>query len=153
MNALSVLSQFSDESNRKQFVEKLKSEVLSGIYEPLDCEIMLKSVEDTIKEIRKDKDVENAKFNHADKWSEKTFEYKGFSITKSSKSTYDYSGCGDEILNDLLTKKAEIEESIKKRQTILQNIDGNDFADTQTGNLLNPPVKTSTPYLMIKKIK
>lgn len=142
--AISTLSLFPQTPKEKTyFVEKVIDEILSGERNPLEFELILKSIEETIGLIRKDERVKNCIFEEALKYSEKTFEFKGFEITKGCKSTYDYS-------NDSIW--VELREKIKSREKLLQAINPNieDIASGNSGEMLMPPLKKQSEYLTIK---
>jgi hypothetical protein len=59
MTAISVLSQMPE--NKAQidtFVKSLKAEVISGTAEPLHVAVFLKTLEEVVSTLRKDKDVQ-----------------------------------------------------------------------------------------------
>lgn len=128
---------------RASFVEKCVDEIVSGERNPLDFELMLKNLEDTINAIRKDDRVKSCIQLEAQKYSEKTFLFRDFEITKSSRATYDYSN--DSIWAELKKKIKSREEFLK---TINQNVD--EIASTSTGEVVIPPLKKSSEYLTIK---
>jgi hypothetical protein len=140
-------------SERKTFIEKVVDEITSGERNPLDFNIILKEMEDTIEAIRKDERVKNAIMIEANKYSEKSFEYKGYKITKSSRSTYDYSTCNDDQWNKLSKEAASIKEKLKARESFLAAIkpDFDSIVNGETGEMLCAPAKTTTDYLTIKR--
>lgn len=129
----------------RQFSDLLKNEILSGDVNPLDVELVLKSMEEVIKTTRADKHVKEAVLQEAAKWSEKTFEYKGISATKSSKTTYDFSGCGDEVYNDLIKQQETLKAQIKAREAMLKT-----GVNPDTGETYTPPKASTTEFLTIK---
>lgn len=151
MNAITVFSQFPNETSRQLFHQKVKDEILSGLYNPIEFAYMLKCAEDTIEAIRKDKEVQSAIENEFDKHGLKTIELNGLSVTNVEKTKYDYSTCEDATLNELLESKVKIDELIKSRQKVLQNIKENDFADVNSGEIIKLPLKTYTKYFTFKQ--
>lgn len=136
---------------RETFVQMCVEEIQQGTRDPLEFEIMLKNLEETISAIRKRPEVKDLCLEFADRFPEKTFAYKGVTITKSSKSTYDYSQCGHSRYNDLISQKAKVSEEIKEIETFLKAIKpGMTVPDQDTGEILTGPVSSTTSFLMIK---
>jgi hypothetical protein len=123
----------------------LKNEILSGEIPALEVELVLKSMEEVIKKTRGDKYVKEAVMREADKWSEKTFEYKGINVTKSQRTTFDFSGCGDEVYNDLIRQQETLKAQIKAREAMLKT-----GVNTDTGETYDPPKTSTTEFLTIK---
>lgn len=133
----------SSPREKASFVEKCVDEIISGEKNPLEFEIMLKNLEDTISLIRKNDRVKDCVQTEARKYTEKTFEFRGFEITKSCKSTYDYS-------ND--STWVDLREKIKSREKLLQAINPTleDITSGTSGEILIPPIKKQSEYLTIK---
>jgi len=78
----------------------------------------------------------------------------GADITiKEAGVRYDYSSCGDPLLNDLSAQRDSIDAEIKERQKLLRNIKGSLMVvDERTGELteLRAPSKTSTTTFSIR---
>ena len=145
MRALTTLQNMpATESEIKEFAEMLNNEILSGVANPLDVDIILKAIEDTLKLVRKNSDVQYATVNEAQKYG-KTFEYKGASITVQSRSTYDYTQCEDSVLDGLLSQAAELKKQIEIRQAQLQS-----GVDLATGEVLKQPTQKTSEFLAIK---
>jgi hypothetical protein len=136
----------STKEQRRLFVAKAKNEILSGEVEPLKIDAILKSAEDTIKEIRTDKDIKSAVQNQAGKYPEKSFEYGNFTITKSSRKAYDWKNYkSDQTLNDLTAEMEKLELVIEARQmTVLSGF------DPATGETFAPVPFLTTEILSYK---
>jgi hypothetical protein len=146
MNAISVFSDFPQApKDRTAFVELVVNEITSGERNPLNFEVMLKNLEDTIDLIRKDERVKEAVNLEASKYAEKVFQFGNYSITKcEGKGSPDFS-------ND--STWVELKEKLKAREAILKAIKPtfDEIADGKTGEVLQAPImKYSEPYLMIK---
>ena len=145
-----ALSQFSvlpsTRQQRTEFVEKAVNEILSGNIDPLKADAILKGAEDTIGEIRKNNRVKLAVQESADKYHEKTFEAFGYTITKSSRSTYDYKGI-DPVLDDLYGQMEKLKETIKAREATVKS-----GLDPATGETFSP-VKFTTTEILSYKLK
>ncbi|KKL81906.1 hypothetical protein LCGC14_1990120, partial [marine sediment metagenome] len=72
-------------------VADARKKILSGDYNPLDLEVQLKAMEETIKRIRADKEVKEYVAEEADKYPEKSFRHGSVLITKGTRKVYDFS--------------------------------------------------------------
>jgi len=127
----------------ESFVEMCVDEITSGERNPLEFEIILKNVEDTISKIRKDDRVKSCILNEASKYAEKVFNYKEYEFSKVIKPNFDFSN--DKIWSDLNQK-------LKDRESLLKSIkpDINSIANTSDGEILNPPIIRYSEYLTKK---
>lgn len=127
----------------ESFVEACVNEITSGERNPLDFEIILKNVEDTISKIRKDERVKNCILNESNKYSEKVFNYHGYEFSKVLKQNFDFSN--DQTWCDLSKK-------IKDRESFLKTIkpDMKNIADSESGEILCPPIIKYSEYLTKK---
>ncbi len=145
LSTLSILP--STKEQRESFVINAVNEILSGNVNPLTVEIMLKAAQDTIEEIRKNNRVKIAVQNEADKYSEKTFEYGNFKITKASRQINDFSGC-DSHLDNLYAEMEALKLQIKAREALVKT-----GVDSATGEVFKPVKFTTTEYLKIELVK
>lgn len=151
MNALSTITIMpSNGEQLASYKQALKSEILSGNYDPLEIHKMLKFAEKAIADTLKDEQIEDAIYNEAIKYG-KSFERFGcqFSI-KAVGVSYDYSGCGD-IFYDALVKEMEaIKSEIKKREEMLKALPDTGMADPENGIVIYPPMKRGKDKVTIK---
>lgn len=126
------------------FVELAVNEILSGEYNPLKIEVQLKAMEETIKSIRGNKDVKDQLLEEASKYPDKTFEFAGAKITKSSRSTYDFSACGDSVWNEMSENMAKMKDVIKAREAMLMT-----GLNPETGETFQKPTQSTSEYLTI----
>ncbi len=155
MEKESAISQFTylpqSKSERELFINMCIEEVLSGNRNPLELEIMLKNLEDTINAIRKNQTFTDCVMNEVDKYPEKTFAFKGVKITKTVRRTYDFSVCGDSEYDELIEEQAAIKEKIKAREEFLKTLKPEfQIADAKTGNILNCPLIYTTEGISVK---
>ncbi|PKP45141.1 MAG: hypothetical protein CVT94_18895 [Bacteroidetes bacterium HGW-Bacteroidetes-11] len=140
----------SSKAERETFVQMCVDEITSGNRNPLEFEIMLKNLEETISAIRKRPEVKEIVFEEAEKYPEKTITFKGVKITKASKTTFYFNECHDSVYDELADKLTYYKEKVKERETFLKTIKpGMEIADVNTGELINPPTTTTTSYLTI----
>lgn len=149
-----AISQFTylpaTKKEREVFVQMCVDEITSGTRNPLEFEIMLKNLEETISAIRKRPEVKEVVLEEAEKYPEKTIALMGTRITKASKTTFYYNECGDSVYNELSSQLAELKEKVKERETFLKTIKpGMEIPDVQTGEIIRPPQTATTSYLTI----
>lgn len=148
-----AISQFSNlpqtKSERESFVQLVVNEILSGSRDPLEVEIYLKNIEETINEIRKNSEVKQLLLSEASKYSAKTFDFNGSKITISQRSSYDYSVCGNsewESLDSEIKGLTERKKLIEKQLSLMDK----SIVDAETGEVINPPLKSVSEFLTIK---
>jgi len=151
----SAISQFtylpSSKEERATFVTMCVEEIESGTRNPLELELMLKNLEETISAIRKHDRVKALVLSEAQKYPERTISFHGAQITKTGRSAYDFSGCNDSAYSRMIAEQEELKAKIKERETFLKTIKpGIEVADAETGEMLNPPTVTYTESLTIK---
>jgi len=138
-------------AERETFVQMCVDEITSGARNPLQLEIMLKNLEETVNAIRKHPEVKEAIQAEAEKFTEKTFKVYGCSVTKANRTSYDFTQCQDSTWERLNSQKQSISEQLKDRENFLKAIKpGMSVADPDTGEVIYPPSWTSSEYLTIK---
>jgi hypothetical protein len=107
---LSLLNQFPVTiEGRKAFIERAAFEIAHGSREPIKSVFVIDTIIKTLEGIKKHFAVKQAFDNEVDKYPEKTIEFDGFSVTKASRTTWDYSH--DDVWRDL-KKKLEAREQL-----------------------------------------
>ena len=148
-----AISQFSQlpqtRAERSTFVDLVVNEILSGSRDPLQVEIYLKNIEETINEIRKNSEVKQLLISEASKYNAKTFDFGGSNITISQRATYDFSVCNSSEWNMLDAKIKELKEQQKIVESQLK-VMTKSIADIETGDIIEPPVKSVSEFLTIK---
>lgn len=137
-----------DKSDLELKISQISNLILDGYMNPIECEISLKKFEELASGVRKK--VRDNLLTELDKYTEKTITSFGADITKSSRSTLDYSTCNDSELQDLQIKADEINAKVKARQEMLKNIVPMSVVNPETGEYLNPPSKKTTEVITIK---
>ena len=131
--------------------------VLDGEIDPIKAVIQAKSLVETLTLFLKDKGVNNLVLREVEKYGKQTSKDGATIAIKEVGSKWDYSECGDPIYNSLSAKKAEIEEKLKERESLLKSTrEPRTEVDEETGEVykVNPPSKSSTTsYAITFKIK
>ena len=143
-NALSTIRLLpASKQDLKTYTAKVKAEVLSGHYNALEVAGMLKAMEELVKALRSDKDIKDAINDEAEKYPEKTIEIGNFKITKTTRSTKDYSGI-DSVLDDLNAQAEQLKSMIKARQAVIDS-----GVNPETGETFAPVPKSTQSILTV----
>jgi len=133
------------------FSDGVIESVQGGEINPLTVLIQLKAMEKATERILKE--IDKNIMSEADKYPGTTFEFMGNKITKAEHGTkYDYSGCGDPVLDDLLWQAKVLNEKVKARQERLKaQTEPENILDEVSGEvyLITPPIKRSKSGLNV----
>ena len=132
------------------FSDGVIESVQGGEINPLTVLVQLKAMEKATERILKE--IRPNLLTEAAKHPGNEFEYMGNKITKAEHGTkYDYSACGDPVLNDLLQDQAIIAAKIKTRQDRLKAQTTPETIITDNGEVITlmPPTKKSTSGLNV----
>lgn len=117
----------------------------NGEVNPLDLKLAFKAIEDLGKKVKGSLDTHLVET--ASKY-EKTFMYKGSEFTTMEAGVkYDYSVCGHQEYNDLVSEMTRIDKRMKEIEKDLKGIKGSRTeVNEDTGEIIKlyPPKKTST---------
>lgn len=142
MYALSIFDQQPvTNAEQKQFIDQAVEEILSGLIDPVQADCNLKALQDVIKAIRENDEVKDYTLTEAAKWG-KSFTKNGVKIEVSSRTTNDYSGCGDELYNDMILQLEALKKQINARAKMLDA-----GINPETGQMYNPPKTETTTFL------
>jgi hypothetical protein len=149
---LSNLSLFeTTKEQRQQFCANVIDVLSEGMADPLKIHLQVKCLEDIIKQITSNAAYKDFLLTEASKYG-KTFEHHNakFEI-KEMGVKYDFTACGDPIMNNLLSRQAELDTAIKERQTFLKGIPAQGMETLFEDELvtLYPPTKTSTTSISV----
>jgi hypothetical protein len=149
---ISNLSLFeTTKSQRQDFVQSVVNNLSEGLADPLKVHLQVKCMEDIIKQLTSSKEYKEMCLTEAFKFG-KTFEHHNakFEI-KEMGVKYDYSNCGDPILQGYEQKIKSIEEDIKSRQAMLKAVPPTGMEILVDDQLVTvyPPTKTSTTTVTV----
>jgi hypothetical protein len=137
--ALSALKNLpATKAESRNYVAKLKEEILAGEVNPLHARIFLKSIIDTLQAVCDDKEVKEYVMDAASRFGGKSFETNGAKVSIAHKTTWDYKVCNDAVWNSL-------KEQIKIREAILQS-----GTDASTGETFRKPDQKVSEFLQIE---
>ena len=127
----------------------MKVELLSGDYNPLDVELQLKAMEETIKQLRSDKDIRQFVLREAEKHG-KSFEWRGAKMSiREVGVKYDYSTSGDSEWAILDAQIKKLTEKRNAREKCLQNSPEMGTVSPETGETIYRPAKSSTTSIAV----
>lgn len=149
---LSNLSLFeTTKEQRQQFCNNVINVLNEGMADPLKIHLQVKCLEDIIKQLTSNAEYKDFLLTEASKYG-KTFEqYNAKFEIKEMGVKYDFTACGDPLMNDLLIQQSELDKAIKERQTFLKGIPAQGL-ETIIGDeviTLYPPTKTSTTSITV----
>ena len=130
-------------------IHYMKQELLSGEYNPLDVELKLKAMEETIKQLRSDEEIRAFVLSEAEKYG-KSFEWRGAKMSiREVGVKYDYASSGDSEWALLDAQIKELSEKKKAREKFLQAIPDMGTVNPETGEAIYRPAKTSTTSIAV----
>ena len=131
-------------SEQTDFANNAIQEILDGNVNPLHAELHLRAIQETIKKITEHPGVKSAVMEEAEKY-DKTFDFHGAKITRSSRTTKDYSQCNDQVLSGLYSDLEDLKAKIKAREMMVAT-----GSDPATGEIFNKPITKTTQFLSVK---
>ena len=141
----------TSKGERYAFAQGVVNNAKEGLINPLKLHLQVKCLEDLIKQITSNPDYKELTLDEAYKFG-KTFEqYNAKFEIKEMGVKYDFSICGDPIMNDLLEQQAALDMQIKERQKFLKTIPAAGLQTLIEDEVvtLYPPVKTSTTSISV----
>lgn len=132
------------------FKTNIKDKILEGEISGGDAKCLLKSMEIVVKDLQDDMEIKEVIQDFTDRYSEKTFTYKGMQFTKSEKKNYNFQSCGDPEYDDMIQALEQLKAKIKDKETLLKTLK-QPISDLE-GNIINPPTYTITPILALKPL-
>lgn len=141
MNEIALRSVPFTLSGIRSMADRFVEQTLSGEVDVLEGEMVRKSLETFLKLVKEHPHYRRAVLNEASRYPGKTFTHGDASITRSSRTTYDYKDCGDSVWNELDRQKREREEFLK---SLVEPV----FLES-TGEEVHPPSRSTTEYLTV----
>lgn len=142
METISVLKMMPEtKAQQENFASRLLNSVMNGSINPVDLDILLKSIENTIAIVRKDNDFKECLNDELYKYHEKTIDFANCEITKAQSTTRDYKE--DSVWCDLKDK-------LKAREELLKLSEKQSIVDGETGEEVNPVTVKHSEYIRYK---
>lgn len=153
LTTTSILSLFeTNKEQRMDFVLRVV-DALDSV-DPLKIHFQIKCMEDVIKLLNSNTVYKKSVLEAAEKYGQKSFDYQSSKVEiKETGVKYDYSKCGDVVLERMYQKQAELDASVKARETVLKATSpkGMIVTDEETGETFTvyPPAKSSTTSVAV----
>lgn len=132
-------------SEQQTFAASIIDAISNNEVNPLEVKLYLDSLKKAIEMVDKNPIYRSATIDEAQKYGEKTFGLHGCKITLTGKTTYDYTQCGDPVLEELNQRLELIKASIKNREGMLKI-----GFDAATGETFRKPTELYVEYLTVK---
>lgn len=151
----STLSLFdTTKEERNSFVRATVQSIVDGNEDPLKIHLQVKCMEEIIKTLTSDLLYKEHLLDAAHLHGKK-FTYRNSEINVMETGvTYDYSNCGDSVIEHLHKELDGIKERVKQREEFLKALPSNGMTmvDEETGEVskMYPPVKRSTTSVTVR---
>lgn len=143
--ASSALALFeTTKEQRESFAQAIIAEIKEGNIDPLKVHMQLKSAEHLLKTVNDNPEYKSLLLDQAQKHGKKFETYNAEFQVREAGVSYDYTKCEDVSLDTMYEELAELKKKIKAREETLKHLPLGGLADTETGAVIYPPVKTST---------
>lgn len=136
--------------DRAGFVARAKEEILSGDYNPLHIEAVLKGIEETIKAIRGDREIREAVISEIEKHPKGEVSIYRAKFNLTDRKTWIYDACNDPVYDETKAAIEEAKEAMKQREKFLQSIPEGGVADPDTGAIIQPATFYTNQVLTVK---
>lgn len=126
------------------YVEQVVKSIQDGEQNPLDVHLSRVKMEKILKGINDNPDIQDAVMKEFEKYGERTVEYKGALLQQQESGVkYDFSGCGDPVMDEYIRQLDDLKLKMKEREKFLKNIPVSGIVDPETGSFIYPPSKSS----------
>lgn len=153
LQASSILSLFqTNKEQRQSFATQIIDGIKNGNINALNVHLQLKCMANLSEMISEDKEYKEAVKNEGIKYKGTTYQNAKVDIREVGVK-YDYSVCGDNEINALLSKMEALKAEIKEREKFLKAIpsDGMTIIDDNSGEVvkLYPPNKLGSESVVL----
>lgn len=126
------------------YVDQVLNSIREGEQNPLDIHLSRVKMEKILKGINDNPEIQDAVMKEFEKYGERSVEYNGSLLQQQEAGVkYDYSRCGDPVMDSYLRSQEELKNKIKERAKFLNNIPTSGIVDPETGAFIYPPAKSS----------
>lgn len=133
-------------------VASARNNIIKGNIDPMQALAVLTSFERAIEQVKNDPQVRDICLRELSKYGKQGATIGEFTFTEAEAGVkYDYSQCGCSEYEELQERKAEIDAQIRLLEKILKAMPVSGLADTQTGEIWYPPVKSSKTIIKATK--
>ncbi len=126
-----------------ELAETAIAAVVGGNIDPIQAHISVSRMEAAIKAYKGDDRVREITLREVEKYGKRaTFGDCTLEVRETS-GRYDFSECGCSRLADLYARREEIDAEIKALENSIKNLPPTGMADTETGEIIYPPARSS----------
>lgn len=126
------------------YVEQVLASIHEGWQNPLDIHINKAKLEKILQGISEHPEINEAIVKEFQKYGERTVNYKGALLQQQESGVkYDFSSCGDPLMEEYQKQLKSLNEKIKERAKFLKTIPVSGTIEPGTGTFIYPPVKSS----------
>lgn len=130
------------------FFKKTKNNILSGSINQVEIAVILKGMEEVVKKLRTDPEIEEYILDEVSKHGKKC-NYGGAELSiKDTGVKYDYSVCNDSRWNDLIIDISNLKDKLKERENTLKS-HNEEWVNPETGEEILPPIRTAKEKVIV----
>jgi len=130
--------------DQKDIAKAMIDDIVNGEAHALEVLAKMNLLKKTFDAVYKDKDVQEAAIDQVQMYQGQTI--SGYNVILANRKEWKYA---DSKLERLEFEKKEIEEKIKNRKAMLQNLD-KEQADIETGEIISPAKHTTKQIITFK---
>lgn len=146
----SILSLFeTNKQQRASFINQVIETLQEGQIDPLKLHLQVKCTEQLLSELKDRPEYKESVLSEAAKHGKKFEHYNAEFQVKEAVVKYDFTVCGSSELMALYQQQEELTAKVKKLENSLKGIDKFAAIDTDTGEVLIAPIKTSTTIVQV----
>lgn len=134
---------------RSSFVNQVIENLQDGQVNPLKLHQQVKCMEQLLSDLKDREEYKELLLEEATKNGKKFEMHNAEFQIKEAGTKYDYSKCGDSEYADLLIEKVKLDAKVKAREKMLQSLPESGMANPENGEMLYPPIKTSTTIVQV----
>lgn len=143
----SIISLFDlTTDGRQKVVTDMISRIEEGWLDPIMAHYSIKNMEDILDQVKANPVYKDMVLSAAEKMG-KSFEYKNSKVDiRETGVKYDYSKCGDPIMNEMVAQRDQLNARIKDREKFLRSIPAGGMQVLEDDEIVQvyPPSKSST---------
>ena len=143
MNELSYITQIAETKKQAvDFAAGIKQQILSGDIEPLIAAKQLKVLEEIVKELRSDEEIQELILENAVNEGKEFKKHGAKFQVRATFTSYDFKVCNDTDWEQLEAQEKSFKKLRKEREKFLKAIpEFKQIADPETGELISAPAK------------
>lgn len=135
-----------------EIVDSAVGNIIEGNIDPMQAYSILTTFERAIAQIKDNQQVRDICLKELSKYGKRGVTIGELTFTEAEAGVkYDYRHCGCSEYEELIKQRAELDAQIKLLEKILKALPPAGMADTNSGEIWMPPVKTSKTIIKSTK--